>query len=559
MHNESVTPSSSGIYLIALCGVISACGGGSGTTTPPPVATTPPEVTAPVAHLSFTNVTTAAGLSYTHGFSTMSMSTMALAGVAAGDFDGDGWVDLYIAQGDVGENLLFRNQSQSGSYAFSDVAASANVAMTTADKTAGPAFADYDGDGDDDLFVGSVEYNPFRVFNNAGDGTFTDVTAASGLSAITRENNVSLAFGDYDNDGDIDLFVAHWTFTLNELPAGSPQFLWRNNGDGTFTDVSDESLMSDAAISFDVDYTFTPNFADIDNDADLDLLLVSDNNTSHVILNNGDQGGGLFTFSRITDEGVITDQAGMGSAVADFDNDGDLDWFVSSIEETGNRDRSGNRFYENQGNGIFVDETGPAGLRSGFWGWGSCAADFNNDGYLDLFHVNGIGEEAGTQEFVFDPSRLFIADGDGSFTELSASLGIEDLRQGRGIVCFDGDRDGDIDIFVANNGDAPSLFQNNGGNTFNWVNVKLKSTAANTAAIGARIYLTANGITQMREISNGNNYVSQNPPEQHFGLSQAATIDLIRVVWPDGSQSERLNVDANQRIGITYPDSWSSD
>ena len=566
--DSSHTQARSWLHQTPLCGLLtillSSCGGGGSDAPapqappppPPPVASAP---TAPVDHLSFNRLSTNAGLSYVHGFSAFSPSTEAVAGVAVGDYDGDGWLDLYIAQGDTGLNLLYRNTSQNGEYSFEDVASAAGVAMLPDDKSSGPAFVDYDGDGDDDLFVGSIEYDDFKVFNNNGDGTFQDVTAATGLSTLIRENNVSVVFGDYDQDSDLDLFIAHWTFTENELPPGSPQFLWRNNGDGSFTDVTDETLIADAAISFDEDYSFTPNFADIDNDRDLDLLLVSDNDTSQVIINNGDQGGGLYTFSRITDEAVITDQAGMGAAVADFDNDGDLDWFVSSIEEQGNRDRSGNRFYRNEGNGIFVDSTNDTGVRSGYWGWASCAADFNNDGHLDLFHVNGIGTEAGTSEFVFDPSRLFIADGDGSFTEYSEELGIEDPRQGRGIVCFDGDRDGDVDIFIANNGDFPSLYRNDGGNSFNWINLKLLGNAPNTAAIGARIFVASDGFTQMREVSSGNNYVSQNPTEQHFGLDQLGAAPSVRVLWPDGTQTERFNVAANQRLQVTYPDSWSID
>ena len=542
--------------------LLSACGGGGGGASPPPPPPPPPPPAgpqAPVGHLSFSNAANTAGLDYTHGFSSATSSTESVAGVAVGDYDGDGWLDLYIAQGDTGPNLLYRNLSQNGSLAFEDVAAAAGVALSVPDKSSGPAFADYDGDGDDDLFVGSVEYSPLYAFENNGDGTFTDITAATGLSALIRENNVSLTFGDYDQDSDLDLFIGHWTFTIDELPPGSPQLLWRNNGDGTFTDVSDETQMSDAALSFGVDYSFTPTFADIDEDRDLDMLLVSDNNTSQVIVNNGDQGGGLYTFSRVTDEGVITDEAGMGSAVADFDNDGDLDWFVSSIEEQGNRDRSGNRYYRNDGNGVFVEETDIAGLRSGYWGWAACAADFNNDGHLDIFHVNGMREIAGTSEFVFDPSRLFIANGDGSFFEYSVELGIDDVRQGRGVVCFDPDRDGDIDIFVANNGSLPSLFRNDGGNAFNWLNVELAGVAPNTAALGARIYLSSNGFTQMREVTNGNNYVSQNPAEQHFGLAQAEEAASIRIVWPDGTETTRQNITSNQKLIVSYPDTWSSD
>ena len=552
--------SGSGLVLASLA-MLGACGGGGGrnTSATPPPAGPPPAPAARIDHVRFTNAANAAGLTYRHGFRTPSPSTESVAGVAVGDYDGDGWFDLYIAQGDTGPNLLYRNESQGGDFAFTDVAAAAGVTMDSNDKTAGPAFVDFDGDGDEDLFVGGVEYSPVKVFRNDGDGSFTDITATAGLSGINRENSVSMAFGDYDQDGDLDLFIAHWTFTDDELPPGSPQFLWRNDGDGSFTDVSDETLMSAAAISFGLDYTFTPNFADIDNDGDLDLLLVSDNNTSQVIVNNGDQGGGLYTFSRITDESVITDQAGMGAAVADFDNDGDLDWFVSSIEEQGNRDRDGNRYYRNEGNGVFDEDTGRVGLRSGYWGWAACAADFNNDGHLDIFHVNGMREIAGTSEFVLDPSRLFIADGDGTFSEVSEQVGIFDQRQGRGVVCFDGDRDGDVDIFVANNGTLPALFRNDGGNTLNWVNVDLAAPAPNTAAIGARIYLVGDGFTQMREIRSGNNYVSHDPTEQHFGLGELGTVPSIRVVWPDGSETERLDVAANQHITVSYPDTWSSD
>ena len=176
-----------------------------------------------------------------------------------------------------------------------------------------------------------------------------------------------------------------------------------------------------------------------------------------------------------------------------------------------------------------------------------------------MIEGKGIGTEAGTSEFVFDPSRLFIANGDGSFTEYSQELGIDDPRQGRGIVCFDGDGDGDVDIFIANNGDFPSLYRNDGGNALNWLNVELAGASPNTAAIGARIFVASDGFTQMREVHNGNNYVSQNPCEQHFGLNQLGAASSIRVVWPDGTETERFNVSANQRIQVTYPDSWSTD
>ena len=560
---------------------LASCGGGGGSSTitdpvvsiqPPP--TDPPVVQeapkTPVAHVNFVDATFAAGLFFSHEINVQTMAGHVAAGIAVGDYNNDGWLDIYLAQGDTGFNKLFENRSQSGDYGFSDVATDAGVAGDIDDKASGPAFADYDGDDDMDLFVGSVENTPFRVFNNQGDGTFAEVTADTGLGEINRENNIGMVFGDYDQDADLDLFIGHWTFTKDELPTGTTRHLWRNNGDGTFSDVSDESLITDTIIEADFDYTFAPTFADIDNDEDLDLLVVADSGTTQVLVNNGDLGGGLYTFRYATDRNVITDDNGMGSSVADFDNDGDLDWFVTSISlgdppdgretETDNSGfpLSGNRFYQNDGSGAFSDQTDSAGVRKGYWGWGSCAADFNNDGFLDIFHVNGM-DEPSTNAYLKDPSRLFINNADGSFTEYSEPLGLVDKESGRGVTCFDGDQDGDIDILIANNRASARLFRNDGGNALNYLNFQLRAEAPNTRAIGARIYLTTNGMTQLREIHNGNNFVSQNPAEQHFGLNGTNLVDTVRVVWPDGSESSRDNVGSNQRIVVTYPDTWSTD
>ena len=281
-------------------------------------------------------------------------------------------------------------------------------------------------------------------------------------------------------------------------------------------------------------------------------------------------GGGLYTFSYATDRVVISDDAGMGSSVADFDNDGDLDWFVSSIslgdsendrpteKDNAGFNLTGNRFYRNEGNGVFSDRTDAAGVRKGYWGWASCAADFNNDGYLDIFHVNGMDEPL-SDAYLDDPSRLFINNADGSFTEYSEPLGLVDRKSGRGVTCFDADRDGDIDILIANSDDSASLFRNDGGNQLNYLNIELGAGAPNTRAIGARIYLTVGAETQLREIHNGNNYVSQNPTEQHFGLNDSLQADTVRVVWPDGSETTRSNIPSNQRVTIGYPDTWSTD
>jgi hypothetical protein len=571
-----------GVLVLAAVG---ACGGGGSGGGNQPSASVPsipdqpapgdtsdePEVpSAPVAHVSFVDATDAAGLDFLHGFERTTTAGRVAGGVAVGDYNDDGWLDIYLAQGDTGLNRLYENRSQGGSYAFVDVTESAGVAGAFRDKASGPAFADYDGDGDEDLFVGSVEYTSFRVFNNLGDGTFNEVTVSAGFGDIARENSVGMAFGDYDQDADLYSFIAHWTFTPGELPISSTLHLWRNNGDGTFSDVSDESLITETIIEAAFDYTFAPTFADIDNDDDLDLLVAADAGTSQVLINQGDLGGGLYTFSYATDREVITDKNGMGSTIADFDNDGDLDWFVTAIslgdtpenrptpEDNAGFDLEGNRFYRNEGNGVFSDQTESAGVRKGYWGWASCAADFNNDGHLDIFHVNGMDEPA-TNAYLDDPSRLFINNGDGSFTEYAEPLGLVDKRMGRGVTCFDGDKDGDVDVLIANSGDTARLFRNDGGNQLNFLSVELRNEAPNTRAVGARVYVTVGNMTQLREIHNGSNFVSQNPAEQHFGLNEALQAESIRVIWPDGTETNRNNINSNQRLIVNYPNSWSSD
>ena len=521
----------------------------------------------PVDHLAFVDATDTAGINFPHVFRSVTDATRTAGGVAVGDYNGDGLLDIYFVQGDLGTNKLYENQ---GDLNFVDVSDVAGVEARRGDKAAGPAFADYDGDGDLDLFVGGIEFSPVRLFNNEGDGSFREVTDAAGLGNIPRENSIGFAFGDYDQDADVDLFIAHWTFTPGELPAGTTLHLWRNEGDRTFTDVSDESLITGIIIEAEFDYTFSPTFADIDDDGDLDLLVAADAGTSQVLVNQGDVGGGLYTFGYATDRNVINDENGMGSSVADFDNDGDLDWFVTAIslgdepesrptpDDNAGFDLGGNRLYRNEGNGVFTDQTDVAGVRKGYWGWASCAADFNNDGFLDIFHVNGM-DEPGTNAYLDDPSRLFVNNGDGTFTEYSEPLGIVDRGMGRGVVCFDGDQDGDIDIVIANNNDTATLYRNDGGNQLNYLNVELRGNPPNTQALGARMYLSGGGSTQLREVHNGNNFVSQNPAEQHFGLDELTRVDTLRIVWPDGSETSRSNVDVNQRVTITFPDGWSTD
>lgn len=492
----------------------------------------------------FKDVTVEAGLLYMHGYqegATTSARQIA-GGVAAGDFDLDGWTDLYVVRGDIGANLLFRNR---GDGTFEEVAARAGLDIDGS-LSSGPAFADWDGDSWPDLIVGGIEDTPPRLFRNRGDGTFEEITEKSGVRAL--QNTFSAAFGDYDRDGDLDLFLTHWTM---QSPLNTVH-LWNNAGDGIFRPVPDLEAGLDNYL--DNDFSFTPNFADVNQDSWPDLLISADFSSSQIYLNRGDG-----SFLRTTSS-VITDENGMGSAVADYDNDGDLDWFVSSIwdfeEFDGGWGVTGNRLYRNQGDGTFEDVTTPAGVRQGFWGWGSCFADFNNDGHLDLFHVNGFkppstrGDEPDPSGrgaiFLDDPSRLFMSDGQGAFQERSAEAGLDDRGQGRGVVCFDYDRDGDIDIFVANNSGPSTLYQNTSSNQNHFLALQLRSPKPGQTPVGSRIWLKADGLTQMRELQAGSNFVSQQPQEIHFGLGRTKDLDELRIQWLDGGSETYREVLADQ-------------
>jgi hypothetical protein len=491
--------------------------------------------------LTFVDVTAAAGFTYQHGFVGLvgddfgfdQFNRRISGGVAAGDYDRDGWIDVYAVRGDIGANLLFHN---SGDGTFQEMASFAGVAVT-GEKGSGPSFADIDGDGWLDLLINGVEETGARLFRNLGDGTFTEITSSSNL--VMNRNAFSSAFGDFDLDGDLDILQSHWQHLGIQCTQPCTKHLWANNGSGVFTDMD----TSAEVIYTDDDHTFTPNFADLDNDGLPDLLYSSDFGSTRVFLNDGDG-----TFTDVTDPAVFTDQYGMGSAIGDYDNDGDLDWFVSSIFD--GETATGNRLYRNHGDGTFDDVTETAGVRNGYWGWGSCFADIDNDGNLDLFHVNGFSSISGFGDYSTDPSRLFMSNGDGTFTERSAELGLVDTGQGRGVICFDYDRDGDIDLFVANNSQAPALYRNDGGNANHFLSVHLLRPGGGPTVIGSRIYLTVGAVTQMREVHAGSNFVSQNPEEAHFGLGAATTVDQLQIQWPDGSTDIYSNVAGDQFLEI---------
>jgi hypothetical protein len=547
--------------IAVLASAVMSCGGGGGGDAPPPAANPPP---APSPGPQFSNKTNSTGIRFVHGIvnPTNSKAEMFGGGVASGDYDGDGDIDLYVVRGNIGPNLLYRND---GDNRFTDVAAAAGVAHANPTGGgylhSGPAFADLDGDGDLDLFVGGMGGDPCLLFANNGDGTFSDVTAQSGVQRMSATNTISASFGDYDLDGDLDMMLAHWGTPRPPDGAGGhgdTESLWRNDTNATgilFTNVSVESGVAASIIAarggyhdfqpdaLDYDYSFTPTFARMDADRYPDILSVADFNNTRVFMSNGEQSGPV-TFRDATDNAVIIDRNGMGAAVGDIDNDGDLDWFVTGL--FGASETVGNRLYRNDGSGLLQDVTVTARVEDGGWGWGACFADFNLDGRLDIFHTNGWVAQNPIDDFEHDRSRLFISQASGlAFVDEAATRGMTDAEQGRGVVCADFDDDGDVDIFMTNRGleNSGAFWLNDDqASTNRSLSVRLAGSAPNTEAVGARIRVTVGGTTQMREIAAGNNFTSQNPTTQIFGLGTASSADSIEIEWPDGSVDTYSNV-----------------
>lgn len=533
-------------------------------------------VAATAAAQTFVDVTDAAGIDYVQfrrsADTPSAMQSYTTGGVAAGDYDGDGLVDLYVTRLDD-TDILYRNR---GDGAFADVTDAAfGPAHLAGVQSNGAAWGDIDNDGDLDLYVTSLFSHRFHLFVNDGAGSFSEEAAARGaaIEGPDLHFGFSAAFGDYDLDGFLDLHTTEWRF-LRQMTDGaqSNARLLRNRGaeaPGRFEDVTRRAGVSQHRIisvnPLAEGQTLTSGFALLDDDLYPELVIAGDHATSQLYWNRGD--GRFVNVTRRARVG--TDEYGMGSAVGDYDGDGDLDWFVSAIYEEGVPYRDGNRLYRNQGDGIFEDVTDAAGVRDGSWGWGTTFLDYDNDGDLDLVLATGVdyaGEvpyTANTGGFADDPMRLWRNDGDGRFSEVAQQEGLAATGVGTGLAVFDLEPDGDLDLFVVHNSGRPVLYRNRtnrpgAAGPNRWLQLRLEGAAANRQGIGARITVTPRAAEPerrlVRVLSGGSNYLGQNEAIVHLGLGpDLAQVAAVEIEWPGGARQTLTDVATNRRVTVSEP------
>ncbi|MEZ4700751.1 MAG: FG-GAP-like repeat-containing protein [Rhodothermales bacterium] len=507
------------------------------------------EATPPSGDL-FTDVTAPMGVDVTHdGWDVGGMGIG--TGAAWFDYDNDGDLDLYMTMR-AGANKLFKNNGGS----FTDVAASAGVTDASHDGS-GVAVADYNNDGCKDLYLANNDEDV--LYRNNCDGTFTDVTNTPGsdLSDMMQARGTSASWGDYDNDGLVDLYVAnHAVLDGNVAPGGTARqqaqdYLFHNNGDDTFTDVSSMLLGVDRE-----GMSFIGSWTDYDRDGDLDIFLISDcpfSSTAPQRLWRNDGGTNGLSDWTFTETSAAANanwcQNGMGIAVGDYDRDGDQDFFYTDDGNNGDSSptRAGTLLLKNDGDGTFSDGTAAAGVSSTSFSWGAGFFDYDLDGWQDLYMAAGRVFIEQTP----DANVLWHNNG-GTFSNVSAGSGVNDANHGRTPIYGDYDGDGDPDLFLVNHGGPTKLFRNDNANGNRWLIVDLVGTTSNRDGIGARIAVsTPDGATQTVETRSGSSLSGGDDIGAYFGLGSNLSISSIQITWPSGVVQTLTGIAVNQRLTIT--------
>jgi hypothetical protein len=533
---------------------------------------------------SFVNVAKAAGLQSPVVYGDEGRVDYVLESMGCGtafiDYDKDGWMDIVLLTGcrrstptppDATIRLYHNNRDGT----FKDVTAQSGLGRGNI-WALGITVGDYDNDGFDDIFITCWGQN--ILFHNNGKGVFTDVTEKAGLMHPGVRFGSGCTWIDYDRDGLLDLFVSHYlVFDPNKVPArgknpdctwkGVPVYcgplglqqencrLYHNNGNGTFTDVSDKSGISLPGAKRGPGYGLTAVAADFDGDGWQDIYVACDTTPSLLFHNNHD---GTFTECGLENGVAVNqdgrEQEGMGLGIGDFNTDGYLDIFKTHFSD------DTNVLYRNNGKGFFQDVTIRAGLgvETRFVGWGAGIEDLDNDGLPDLFYTTGMvfpDAVAKVPDAPYKtPNVLFRNLGDGKFEELlDQGSAMAEVHSSRGLAFGDFDNDGDLDILIVNLNEPPSLLRNDIKGDSHWLKVQLEGVASNRNAIGAQVVAVYGGRRQVKGVLAQSSYLSVNDPRLHFGLGKETKADL-EIVWPSGKKQLIPGVAANQLVVIREAD-----